>query len=60
MMKRDEPKMIENFKMIKQFKDEVLRENPNLNEMQVQQQAMMKMQQHIMKNGPPAHMKPNP
>ena len=46
--------------MIKQFKDEVLKENPNLNEMQVQQQAMMKMQQHIMKNGPPSHMKPNP
>ena len=43
-MKLEEPKMIENFRMLKKFKEEVERQNPGLNEMQLQQRAMMKMQ----------------
>lgn len=51
--------MIDNFKMMKQFKEEAHKQNPLATDLQKQQKAMMKMQQHMMKN-PPEHMKPSP
>ena len=59
-MKNDEPRMIQNFNLLKKFRQEVKQENPELTEMQQQQRAMMKMQEHMMKNGPPAFSKPPP
>lgn len=53
--------MIQNFKLIKKFKKEIQDENPEMNEFQVQQKAMMKMQEHMMKNPQAMNMmKPSP
>lgn len=52
MMQRDEPKMIEMFKMQAKFRKEVMDEEgaSQLNEFQVQQKVAMKMQAHMMRN----------
>lgn len=52
MMKKDEPRMIEMFKLQKKFKEEVLKETEGqtLNEFQIQQRVGMKMQQYMMRN----------
>lgn len=49
-MMTQEPRMINNFKMLKTFKQQIEKENPQLNQFQVQQRAMMKMNEHMMKN----------
>lgn len=60
-MKIQEPKMIETFKMQKQFRDEVIKESgeEHLNEFQIQQKTMMKMQAHMMKNMPQMMQSPS-
>ena len=46
--------MIQNFKLQKKFREEVIAESPQpLTDMEIGQRVMMKMQQHMMKNGPP-------
>jgi hypothetical protein len=54
MMQRDEPKMIEMFRMQGKFRKEVMEEEgaSQLNEFQIQQKVTMKMQAHMMKNMP--------
>ena len=61
MMQRDEPRMIEMFKMQKKFKAEVLAEPgaDQLNEFQIQQKLAMKMQAHMMKNNPQMMQQPS-
>ncbi len=51
-MKRDEPRMLEMYKLQKKFKEEVAKETEGqgLNDFQIQQRVGMKMQQHMMKN----------
>ena len=58
MMRNDEPRMIQNFRMRKKFKQEAQEANPGIGEMQIQQIAMMKMQEHMMKNGNAMQMNP--
>ena len=50
--------MIEMFKLQSSMREEVLREagSETLNEMQIQQKMVAKMQAHMMKSGPPMHM----
>ena len=54
MMQKDEPRMIEMFKLQKKFKAEIMEEPgaDQLNEFQMQQKLAMKMQAHMMKNNP--------
>lgn len=54
MMQRDQPKMIEMFRMQAKFKKEVMEEEgaDQLNEFQIQQKVAMKMQAHMMRNMP--------
>ena len=61
MMKRDEPRMIEMFKLQKKFKKEIMEEEgaDQLNEFQIQQKLALKMQAHMMKNNPQM-MQPSP
>ena len=60
MMKRDEPKMIEMFKLQKKFREEVLSQpgGDQLNQFQLQQKIAMKLQAHMTKNMPQM-MNPN-
>lgn len=60
-MKKDEPRMIEMFKLQKQFKAEIMAEPgaDQLNEFQMQQRIMMKMQAHMARNMPQMMM-PSP
>ena len=53
-MKREEPKMIQTYKLGMKFKQEVIAENKGvtLTDQQISQQVMMRMQQHMMKNAP--------
>lgn len=62
LLQREEPKMIEMFRLQQQFKEEVIKEANGevLNEFQVQQRLAMKMQAHMMKNMPQMMMQPNP
>lgn len=63
IMKTEEPKMIDMFKLKNKFREEVLQElqvsKEQLNEMQIEQKTMMKMQAHMMKNMPQNHMAPS-
>lgn len=54
-MQREEPRMIEMFKLQTKFKEEVLAEaaGQHLNEFQLQQKVAQKMQAHMMRNMPP-------
>lgn len=60
MMQRDEPRMIEMFRLQKTFRAEVMAEAgaEQLNEFQMQQRIAMKMQAHMAKNMP--QMMPSP
>lgn len=60
MMQRDEPRMIEMFKLQKQFRAEIMAEAgaEQLNEFQLQQRMAMKMQAHMARNMP--QMMPSP
>lgn len=61
LLQREQPRMIEMFKLQQKFKEQVLAdpEAQNLNEMQIQQRAAMKMQAYMMKNMPQM-MQPSP
>jgi hypothetical protein len=61
MMQREEPRMIEMFKLQTKFKEEVLTEaaGQHLNEFQLQQKIGQKMQAHMMRNMPQMAM-PSP
>lgn len=54
LLVREEPRMIEMFRLQKAMKEEVMREagEEKLNEFQIQQRMAMKMQAHMMKNMP--------
>lgn len=60
MMQRDEPRMIEMFKLQKQFRAEIMAEAgaEHLNEFQLQQRMAMKMQAHMARHMP--QMMPSP
>ena len=53
-MKRDEPRMLEMYRLQKKFKEEVLKETEGqgLSDFQIQQRVALKMQQHMMRNAP--------